>query len=119
MRDVLYIQTDKNMKVVKEEVLLGEIAKLSCSNAKVLARNQIRRVTSLPKGKYGRYVLSATDLIRGNREIGGKCIHHTSGEPTFVLTYENPNSKNQAVSWLKVLLVVWLPFWNRIFDYDV
>ena len=61
MRDVLYIQTDKNMKVVKEEVLLGEIAKLSCSNAKVLARNQIRRVTSLPKDVYKRQTLDLKD----------------------------------------------------------
>lgn len=116
MRDVLYIQTDKNMKVVKEEVLLGEIAKLSCSNAKVLARNQIRRVTSLPKGKYGRYVLSATDLIREIEKSEENVYITHIGEPTFVLTYENPNSKNQAVSWLKVLLVSLVTFFGTGFS---
>ena len=33
MSDTLYIQTDKNMKVTKEIVTLGEIADLSCKNS--------------------------------------------------------------------------------------
>ena len=44
MSKILYVQTDKNMKVDKEQIILGDIAKLSCSNTKILERNQIRKV---------------------------------------------------------------------------
>ena len=64
MSDTLYIQTDKNMKVTREIVTLGEIADLSCKNSAVLARNQVRKVASLPREKYGRYVISMIDVIR-------------------------------------------------------
>ena len=63
MSDTLYIQTDKNMKVTREIVTLGEIADLSCKNSAVLARNQVRKVASLPREKYGRYVISMIDVI--------------------------------------------------------
>lgn len=116
MSEILYVQTDKNMKVVKEQVLLGEIAKLSCADAKVLARNQVRKVATLPQGKYGRYVLSATDLIRTiEREEENVDVTHI-GEPTFVLTYEDPNGKNTIVSWVKTILVSLVTFFGTIFS---
>lgn len=116
MSEILYVQTDKNMKVVKEQVLLGEIAKLSCADAKVLARNQVRKVATLPRGKYGRYVLSATDLIRTiEREEENVDVTHI-GEPTFVLTYEDPNGKNTVVSWVKTILVSLVTFFGTIFS---
>ena len=49
MRGTLYIQTDKNVKVHKEKILLGEIADLSCSDRNVLARCQSRTVATLPR----------------------------------------------------------------------
>lgn len=116
MSEILYVQTDKNMKVAKEQVLLGEIAKLSCADAKVLARNQVRKVATLPRGKYGRYVLSATDLIRTiEREEENVDVTHI-GEPTFVLTYEDPNGKNTVVSWVKTILVSLVTFFGTIFS---
>lgn len=116
MSKILYIQTDKNMKVVKEQILLGDIAKLSCSDTKVLSRNQIRKIVTLPKGKYGRYVLSATDLIREiEKEEENVEVAHI-GEPTFIITYEDPNGKNTIISWMKTILVSLLTFFGTAFS---
>lgn len=110
MSDTLYIQTDKNMKVTKEIVTLGEIADLSCKNSSVLARNQVRKVASLPKGNYGRYVVSMIDVIREIEKAEPQVEICHIGEPTFVLTYENPSQKNRLVSILKVALVSLITF---------
>ena len=88
MSDTLYIQTDKNMKVTKEIVTLGEIADLSCKNSSVLARNQVRKIAILPKGNYGRYVVSMIDVIREIEKAEPQVEICHIGEPTFVLTYE-------------------------------
>lgn len=116
MSKILYVQTDRNMKVVKEQILLGDIAKLSCSDTGILERNQIRIVATFPKGKYGRYVLSATDLIREieKKEESVEVTH--IGEPTFVITYEDPNEKNTMLSWLKTILVSMLTFFGTAFS---
>lgn len=116
MSKILYVQTDRNMKVDKEQIILGDIAKLSCSNTRILERNQIRKVADLPKGKYGRYVLSATDLIREiEKEEEDVEVTHI-GEPTFVITYEDPNAKNTLVSWIKTILVSMLTFFGTAFS---
>ena len=110
MSDTLYIQTDKNMKVTKEIVTLGEIADLSCKNSSVLARNHVRKIASLPKGNYGRYVVSMIDVIREIEKAEPQVEICHIGEPTFVLTYENPSQKNRLFSILKVALVSLITF---------
>lgn len=116
MSDTLYIQTDKNMKVVKEQVYLGEIAKLSCSNAKVLNRCSVMKVASLPKGKYGRYVFSIMDIIGQiqQREENIDVTH--MGEPTFILTFEDPHGKSRALSLFKTFLVCVVTFFGMVFS---
>lgn len=116
MSEILYVQTDRNMKVTKEQVRLGEIAKLSCADGVVLARNKVRHVVTLPEGKYGRYVLSATDLIQKiMKEEEHVDVTHI-GEPTFVLTFENPDQKNKILDWIKTLLIGILTFFGTAFS---
>ena len=51
MSDTLYLATEKNVKVGSEAVALGDIAKLSCSNPRVLAKAQTLKVMQIPKGQ--------------------------------------------------------------------
>ena len=116
MSDTLYIQTDRNMKVTKDQVCLGEIAKLSCSNSKVLNRCSVMKIASLPRGKYGRYVFSAMDIIKQiqQREENVEVAH--IGEPSFILTYEDPGGKNAVISWVKTALVCVVTFFGMVFS---
>ena len=60
MSEMLYLQTERNIKITSPVVTLGDVAQLSCSDGAVLARNQVRRVAHLPDDGYGRYVSSAS-----------------------------------------------------------
>lgn len=116
MGKTLYVQTDKNVKVTKEKLLLGEIASLSCSDKTVLARNQARVVASLPRGRYGRYVMSAIDLVRAvEKEEETVEVTHI-GEPEFVITYENPRGKSAVWSAVKTALVSLVTFFGTAFS---
>lgn len=116
MSEILYVQTDKNMKVTKEQVLLGEIAKLSCGDGAVLARNRVRHVVTLPEGRYGRYVFSATDLIQKiMKEEEHVDVTHI-GEPAFVITFEDPNQKNKIWDWMKRFVIGILTFFGTAFS---
>ena len=64
MSDTLYIQTEQNVEVHHPHVYLQDIAKLSCSNAKILNRLRVMPVANLDPDKPGRYVICAMDLIK-------------------------------------------------------
>ena len=89
MSGTLYIQTDKNVKVHKEKILLGEIADLSCSDRNVLARCQSRTVATLP-------------------------LH--LGEPEFIIDYEDPGGKSRFLAGVKTALVSLVTFFGTAFS---
>ncbi|MCI5649215.1 MAG: stage V sporulation protein AA [Fusicatenibacter sp.] len=116
MSETLYIQTEKNIKVTSPVITLGDIAELSCSDASVLARNQVRKIASLPKDSYGRYVCSMIDVIKEiEKEEEHVDITHL-GEPNFILTYENPAARNQILSWVKTIGVSLVTFIGTAFS---
>ena len=96
MSDMLYIQTDKNMKVLSEQVQLQDIAQLTSNNPAVLNRCKVLRVITLPKGKYGRYTVSAIELVDLIQKKEEKVEVTHMGEPEFILTYEDPGRKKDA-----------------------
>ena len=105
MSEILYIQTEKNVEVHNPEVYLGDIAKLVCSDQKVLNRNRMRKVFTIPEGTPGRYVVSAADLIKAvaGEEQSVDVTH--IGEPEFVVTYETQKQSHQWYSWMKTVFV--------------
>ena len=93
MSEMLYLQTERNIKITSPVVTLGDVAQLSCSDGAVLARNQVRRVAHLPDDRYGRYVCSASTLVRLVTEAEEHVDVTHIGEPNFILTYEDPRQK--------------------------
>ena len=73
MSEILYIQTEKNVEVYQPEVYLQDVAKLACGDARVLNRNKVRRIFTIPDEKPGRYVVSAADLIHAVAKGRTKC----------------------------------------------
>ena len=98
MSEMLYLQTERNIKITSPVVTLGDVAQLSCSDGAVLARNQVRRVAHLPDDGYGRYVCSASTLVR------------------LVTEAEEPRQKNTWISWCKTILVGILTFIGTAFS---
>jgi len=114
--DILYIQTDKNMKVISEQVQLQDIAQLSSNNQAVLNRCKVLQVIRIPKEKYGRYTGSAVELVDliQKKEDKVEVVH--MGEPEFIITYENPGGKSRWMSWCKVLFVCLVTFFGTMFS---
>ena len=116
MKDVLYIQTDKNVKVISEQVYLQDIARLSASSSKVLDQCSILLVITLPEKEYGRYTASAIDLVKQVQQRFEHVHVVHIGEPEFILTYENPGKKNAVLGWLKTLSVCLITFFGTMFS---
>ncbi len=116
MSEILYIQTEKNVEVQSPEIYLQDVAKLTCSDNKVLNRNKVRKVFSIPNGAPGRYVLSAVDLVHAvAKEEPNVDITHI-GEANLIVTYEKAKHQQKWYSWLKTLLVSVLTFFGGAFS---
>lgn len=68
MSDTLYLQLDQNIQINHPHIYLQDIAKLSCSNSKILNRLRVMPVINLDPNKPGRYVMSVMDLISKSKK---------------------------------------------------
>lgn len=116
MSETLYIKTEKNVEVHHHQVYLQDVAKLACSNQKVLDRNRMRKVLILPEDQNGRYVVSAMDLVNAvAKEEENVDVTHI-GEPDLVLSYEKGQQERAWLSWTKTGLVCLLSFFGAAFS---
>lgn len=53
MSDTLYLLLDQNYQIEHPHVYLQDIARLSCSNSKILNRLRVMPVVNLPPGQTG------------------------------------------------------------------
>ena len=89
MSDTLYLMLEQNVEVRHPHIYLQDIAKLSCSNPKILNRLRVLPVLNLEPHKPGRYVVSSMELIRQIQQKEPDLTISHIGEPTFIITYQN------------------------------
>ena len=116
MSDTLYIQTEKNVEVHHPHVYLQDIAKLSCSNSKILNRLRVLPVANLKPDKPGRDVISVMDLINDIQPREPELDITHIGEPTFILTYQKEGTINIVIRWCKVFFVCLATFFGAGFS---
>lgn len=115
MSSILYIQTDKNCKIEKAKVQLQDVAELTCDDPAILQKCKVIQIKKVPEGRYGRYVLSAVEMIEKIQKEVKVDITHV-GEPEMILTYEDPAGKNIVWSWVKTILVCLVTFFGTMFS---
>lgn len=116
MSDTLYIQTEENVEVHHPHVYLQDIAKLSCSNSKILNKLRVMPVANLQSDKPGRYVISVMDLIKEIQQKEPDLDITTIGEPTFLITYQKEGTVNIVLRWCKVVFVCLATFFGAGFS---
>ena len=116
MSDTLYIQTEENVEVHHPHVYLQDIAKLSCSNSKILNKLRVMPVANLQPDRPGRYVISIMDLIKDIQQKEPDLDISTIGEPTFLITYQKEGTVNIALRWCKVIFVCLATFFGAGFS---
>lgn len=116
MSQILYIQTEKNVEVYSPEIRLQDIAKLACSDQKILNRNQVRRIMTIPERKPGRYVVSALELVKAvAMEEKSLDVTHI-GEANIVVTYKEQPAAGKWREYIKTGFVCLLSFFGAAFS---
>lgn len=116
MSDTLYLQLDRNIEVQHPHVYLQDIARLSCTNPKILNRLRVLPVANLQPDKPGRYVMCAMDLIDLIQKKEPELDITHIGEPDFILTYEQPGPSHLLFRWVKTAFVCLASFFGAAFS---
>lgn len=116
MSDTLHIQIDQNIQVDHPRVLLQDVAKLSCSDSKILNRLRVMTVIHLDRKKPGRYVMAAMDLVALIQKKEPDLDINTIGEPNFVITYMDKPHSGMFWQWIKVIFVGLSTFFGSAFS---
>ncbi len=116
MSDTLYMQIDMNILIKHPHVYLQDIARLSCTNSKVLNRLRVLPVTSLNPGTPGRYTMSVMDLVDLIQKKEPDLDITPLGEPSFILTYRPPGKSQMVFDILKVFFISLASFFGAAFS---
>lgn len=116
MNAVLYMQIDANIQIKHPHIYLQDIARLSCSDSKILNRLRVMPVINLKPDAPGRYVMSVMDLVDKIQQKEPDLTVTPLGETDFILTYEKPDSQNLIFRWLKIALVCLITFFGAAFS---
>ena len=116
MSDTLYMQIDMNILIKHPHVYLQDIARLSCTNSKVLNRLRVLPVTSLNPGTPGRYTMSVMDLVDLIQKKEPDLDITPLGEPSFILTYRPPGKSQIVFDILKVVFISLASFFGAAFS---
>ena len=116
MSDTLYIQTDMNILIKHPHVYLQDIARLSCSNSKVLNRLRVLPVANLNPDAPGRYTMSVMDLVDLIQKKEPDLDITPLGELSFILTYQPPGKPQMIFEILKVVFISLASFFGAAFS---
>lgn len=116
MSDTLYMQTDMNILVKHPHVYLQDIARLSCSNSKVLNRLRVLPVANLNPDTPGRYTMSVMDLVDLIQKKEPDLDITPLGELSFILTYQPPGKPQMIFEILKVVFISLASFFGAAFS---
>lgn len=116
MNDTLYIQTDMNILIKHPHVYLQDIARLSCSNSRVLNRLRVLPVANLNPDTPGRYTMSVMDLVDLIQKKEPDLDITPLGELSFILTYQPPGKPQMIFEILKVVFISLESFFGAAFS---
>lgn len=112
----LYIKGDRDVEVAKQDVTLGDILVMECSDKTVLPKIKTLRILKFKKPGQQRCVVSVLKIIA--------CIHEqypgievqNLGETDIIVTYENQKTPPLAWHILKTIFVVAVTFFGAAFS---
>ena len=112
----LYLKADRNVEVSKQNVMLGDLLNMECSDKTILMKVKTLRILKIREEKEQRYVISVLKIIACIHEQYPRLEIQNLGETDIIVTYEN--QKTPPLLWhiLKVVLVSAVIFFGSAFS---
>ena len=117
-KEGLYVKLDQSVEVSKQDVALGDVAQLECTDRNVQNRLRAARfcqVTPDGRGKFRR-AYTVLDVVRAVHEVYPGLEIQSLGEADFVLTYVRDTGPHPLRDWVKTVAVGVVIFFGAAFS---
>jgi stage V sporulation protein AA len=112
----VYLKLEKNIQMSGEQICLGELGEVNCSDKAAEKKVQALRFPTETIHGPGRYVFSVMDVIAViQQEYPGLAVSNL-GEADFIITVEKRSHPGAVMSWCKTILVCLLSFFGAAFS---
>ena len=115
MSETLYIQTEANVEVTNPHAYLQDIAKLLCTDAKILNRLRVLPIIDFSQLQEKQYVISIMDISRQILQKEPNLEIQPLGEEDFIITYQK-QKPSTFLQWVKVIFVCCGAFFGSAFS---
>lgn len=114
--DTVYLKGDRNVEVQKQDITLGDLVALECSNKEIIPKLKTLKILKIPSQGKQRFVISILKIIA--------CIHEkypgleiqNMGEQDIIVTYENQKTPGMFWHVAKTGIVVLITFCGAAFS---
>lgn len=115
-KTVMYLRTDRNAEVDRQEVFLGDIAEIACTD-----RNIISSLKQLPVFRFEgtgtqRNVISVLAVISVIHRSYPQIIIQNLGETDVIITFKNKKTQGSLGKGLKIVFVTAVTFFGAAFS---
>lgn len=111
----LYLNIGQSVEVSFQSVTLDDIAKMTCSDRKIISRLKTLKIINVKDESYGRYVISVLAVIEKIHEIYPQLEIVNLGESEFLLTYREPDKSSKLIIFAKMVFVCFAAFFGAAF----
>lgn len=112
----LYMKGDRDVEVKKENVTLGDILSMECTDKHILATVKSMTVLKIRSQKHQRYVISVLKIIQCIHEKYPDLTIENLGEPDIIITYETQKTPPAAWHIIKIIFVAAVTFCGAAFS---
>lgn len=116
MREVLYIKVGQNTEVDKQEVCIGDVAQMECTNENVLNKVKSLKLVKIQDDKHKRQVFSILTIIEIIHKEYPDLEIENLGDADFIITYRAHKKHSKIVVVLKVAFVCVIMFCGAAFS---
>ena len=112
----LYIKADRSIELTKQEVTLGDVLSMECTDQNIVTRLKAERLLKMPEQRQNRFVFSILMVIEQIHRVYPGLDIENLGETEFIVTYEKQKTPGKAVHFLKTVGVVMITFLGSAFS---
>ena len=114
-QETLYIIGPRDVEVKKQDVTLGDILSMECSNKTILPKIKVIKIYKMPQNQNHRIVISVLKIIESIHEQYPGIDVQNLGETDIIITYEQQNTMSKLMHIIKTIFVSVIVFCGAAF----
>lgn len=116
MREVLYIKVGQNTEVDKQDVRIGDVAQMECTNTDVLDKVKSLGLVKIQDDKHKRQVFPILTIIEIIHKEYPDLEIENLGDADFIITYRAKKKHSKVMVVLKIAFVCVIMFCGAAFS---